>query len=90
MPNKVFYVNSEYIKRINKFWGEIDSENCQLFESFYRFQFTFTCLDKSIFCVRVDWFSSTHFSPKFAALINRGPAQYDEILSFVRYIQYSS
>ena len=86
MPNKVFYVNSEYIKRINKFWGEIDSENCQLFESFYRFQFTFTYLDKSIFCVRVNRLSSTHFSPQFAALINRGP---DEILSFVRYVQYS-
>ena len=35
--NKVFDINSEYIKRITKFWGEIYSENCQLFESFTDF-----------------------------------------------------
>ena len=28
------------MKYVNKFWGEIYSENCQVFESFYRFQFT--------------------------------------------------
>ena len=50
MPNKVFYINSEYIKRINKFWDKIYSDNCQLFESFYRFQFTFMYLKKSTFC----------------------------------------
>ena len=50
MPNKFFYGNSEYIKRISKFLGEIYSENCQLYESFYRFQFTFMYLEKSIFC----------------------------------------
>ena len=46
---KFFNINSEYIKRINKFWGKIYSENCQLFESFYRFQFTLMYLEKSIF-----------------------------------------
>ena len=35
--NKVFYIHSEYIKRIINFGGEIYSENCQLFESFHRF-----------------------------------------------------
>ena len=34
---------------MNKFWGEIYSENCQLFESFYRFQFTLMYHEKSIF-----------------------------------------
>ena len=29
---KFFDINSEYVKRINKFWGEICSENYQLFE----------------------------------------------------------
>ena len=47
--DKFFDINSEHIKRINKFWGEIYSENCQLFESFYKFQFTFMYLEKSIF-----------------------------------------
>ena len=46
---KLFDVNFEYTKRINKFWGEIYPENCQLFESFYRFQFTFMYLEKLIF-----------------------------------------
>ena len=45
---KIFDMNSEYVKHINKLWGEIYSENCQLFESFYRFQFTFMYLEKSI------------------------------------------
>ena len=49
MPNKVFDTNSEYIKRTNKFWIETYSENRQLFESFYRFHFTFMYLEKSIF-----------------------------------------
>ena len=49
MASRVFYINSEHIKRIDKFSGKIYSENCQLFESFYRFQFTFTDLEKSIF-----------------------------------------
>ena len=51
MGNKVFYINSEYIKHITKFWGKIYSENCQLFGSFYGFQFTSMDLEKSIFCV---------------------------------------
>ena len=42
---KFFDINSEY----NKFWSKIHSENCQLFESFYRFQFTFMYLEKLIF-----------------------------------------
>ena len=37
------------IKRIDKFWGEICSENYQLFESFYRSQFTLMYHGKSIF-----------------------------------------
>ena len=41
-------MNSQYKKGINKFWDEIYSEYCQLFESFYRFQFTFVYLEKSI------------------------------------------
>ena len=51
MANKAFHINSEYIKRINTFWGEIYLENCQLFISFYRFQFTLMYLEKSTFCV---------------------------------------
>ena len=47
---KFFDTNSEYIKRTNKFWAKIYSENRQLFESFYRFHFTFMYLEKSIFC----------------------------------------
>ena len=62
MQNKVFCINSEYIKRINTFWGEVYSENCRLFESFYRFQFAFMYLEKSIF-VGVNRLTSTHFSP---------------------------
>ena len=34
---KCFDINFEYIKRFYEFWGEIYSENCQLFESYYRF-----------------------------------------------------
>ena len=33
----------------NKFWDEIYSEICQIFEPFYRFQFTFMYREKSIF-----------------------------------------
>ena len=47
---KFFKVNSEYIKPINKFWGKIYSENCQLFEFIYRFQFAFMYLEKSTLC----------------------------------------
>ena len=34
---------------MNKFWGELYSENCQLFESSYRVQFIFMCHEKSVF-----------------------------------------
>ena len=48
---KLFDINSEYIKGIHKFRGEIYSENCQLSESFYRFQVTFMYLEKrNFFC----------------------------------------
>ena len=40
VANKVFDINTEYMKYVNKFWREIYSENCQLFEPFYRLQFT--------------------------------------------------
>ena len=46
---KLKYFSISKMKPISKFWGEIYSENCQLFESFYRFQFTFMHLEKSIF-----------------------------------------
>ena len=55
-------MNSEYIKHIYKFWGEIYSENFQLFEFFTDFNLlsVFPELD---FFVRVNKLSGTHFSP---------------------------
>ena len=50
LQTKFFDVSTEYRKCVNKFWGEIYSENCQLFESCYRFQFTLMYHEKSIFC----------------------------------------
>ena len=49
MSNKVSHISTEYIKYMNKFWGKIYSKNCQLFESFKRFQLTFLYHEKSIF-----------------------------------------
>ena len=37
------------MKCVNKFWGEIYSENCQPFESLHSFQFTFMYHQKSTF-----------------------------------------
>ena len=48
-----FVLFIEYMKYVNKFWGEIYSESCQLFESFYRFQLTLMYHKKSIFFVRL-------------------------------------
>ena len=46
---KFFNISAEQIKCMKKFWSEIYSESCRLFEHFYRFQFTFLYHEKSIF-----------------------------------------
>ena len=56
------------MKCVNKFWDEIYSGNCQLFESCYRFQFI-SCITRNRFFVLVNRLSSTHSSPKFAVFI---------------------
>ena len=42
-------ISTEYMKYANKFWSDLYSENCQLSESFYRFQFTLMYHEKSVF-----------------------------------------
>ena len=44
-----FDISTEQIKCVKKFWGEIYSQNRQLFESFYRFEFTFMYHEKMDF-----------------------------------------
>ena len=59
---KFFDITTKQIKCVKKFGGKVYSENCQVFDSFYRFQFTFMYHEKSIFFVRVNQLSGAHFS----------------------------